>query len=343
MKSLLAWLRERPYLQFAGTLLALSTSGLWLWTLAGPSADSVRLRTALIATVGQPDDFAWHPDNAPASFAIETVAPPKLFNDVVAGLSSPHAATPGELQVGESIARHLMSAPKRHDGPIRADVLTTHKHITNDGLGYCADFTKVFNGLADAADLPVRQWGFSFSAFGAGHTFNEIFDRTLGKWIMIDSFHSLMFVDPRTREPLSVIEVHDRLLDLRNGQGEVAIERLVPEHFPFRSDQLALDYYRRGMPQLYLVWGTDVFAYERSIGYRMLSGVSRHAEQLVSIMLGSHPRIRIYPVGVSDRDVDELFRVRNSFFIATGSLLAALLVLALQLLTLRRIKPADRE
>ena len=35
-----------------------------------------------------------------------------------------------------------------------------------------------------------------------------------GKWILVDSFHSLYFVDPATREPLSVLEIHDRLLSL---------------------------------------------------------------------------------------------------------------------------------
>lgn len=338
MKSLSGWFGELPQLRFAGTLLALSTSGLWLWTLAGPSADSARLRTALTATVGQPADFAWQPDNTPGSFAIDKTASPKLFHEVVAGLSSPHATAPSELQVGEAIARRLMSAPRRLDGPIRSDILSTYKDITFDGRGYCADFTKVFNGLAETARLPVRQWGFSFSAFGAGHTFNEIFDRTLDKWVMVDSFHSLLFVDARTRAPLSVIEVHDRLLNLGNMESGVIIERLVPEHFPFRSDQLALDYYRRGMSQLYLVWGTDVFAYEQRLGYRMLSGTSRHVEQLVAIVLGNYPQIRIYPEGVSNRDVEDLFRVRSSFFFATGCLLTALVVFALQLLSLRSRK-----
>lgn len=336
MKSLFAWFRKLPCLQFAGTALALSASALWLWTLAGPSADTARLRTALIADVGQPADFAWQPDNTPGSFMIDTTAPPKLFQEVVAGLSLPDPASPNELQIGEAIARRLMSAPTRLDGPIRADTLTTYSQITGDGLGYCADFSKVFNGLAETANLPVRQWGFSFSAFGAGHTFNEIYDRTLRKWVMVDSFHSLLFLDSQTHEPLSVIEVHDRLLGLHDDQREVAIQRLVPEHFPFRSDQLAIDYYRRGMPQLYLVWGTNVFDYEQRLGYRMLSGISRHVEQLAAILLGDYPRIRIYPEGVSDRDVDELFRVRNSFFIATGCLLTALLVLAAQLLSFRR-------
>jgi hypothetical protein len=291
--------------------------------LAGPSADSTRLRTALIAAVGQPADFTWQPGNTPESFAVDTTDSPKLFHDVISDLLPLYVSgSDNELRVGKAIARRLMSAPRRRDGPIRADILTTYEGITHYGRGYCADFSKVFNGLAKTANLPVRQWGFSFSAFGAGHTFNEIFDRTFDKWVMVDSFHSLLFVDSRTREPLSVIEVHNRLLDLRNTEADLAIERLVPEHFPFRSDQLALDYYRRGMPQLYLVWGTDVFAYEQRLGYRMLSGMSRHFEQLVAIMLGHYPRIKIYPEGVSDRDVEDLFRVRNSFFIATGCLLS---------------------
>ena len=72
---------------------------------------------------------------------------------------------------------------------------------------------------------------------------------------MVDSFHSLYFVDPASREPLSVIELHDRLLRIGGEDRGAEIQRIVPERFPSRSEDLAIDYYRRGMAQLWLVWG----------------------------------------------------------------------------------------
>ena len=240
-----------------------------------------------------------------------------------------------------AISRDLMRAPERVGRPIRAPALQTYRQITEQGRGYCADFVKAFNGLALAAGVPVRQWGFAFTAFGSGHTFNEIYDRGRGKWLLVDSFHSLYFVDPQTREPLSTLEVHDRLLSLDPQRRGAEIVRIVPGRLPFRSEALALDYYRVGMRQLWLVWGNNVLDFERHPVTGPVSRVSRGAGQLLGLAIGQYPTIRIYPVGVSERDLRELFRARDELLLALACSAISVLLFGPQLLQLRRGRRAQ--
>jgi hypothetical protein len=297
-------------MRIVAALLGMAVPAVWLAMLLAQPDEAVRIRTSLVATIGQAADFEWRPDNVPRSFLRNNGLVPPLFREAAS------AATAG-------------LAPT--DQPIRSDVATSYAGIIRDGHGYCADFTKVFNALSIGTGVAVREWGFAFAAFGSGHAFNEVFDATRQKWVLVDSFHSLYFVDPSTREPLSVLEVHDRLLGLDPERRSVSIERIVPARFPFRSDQTALDYYRRGMPQLFLVWGNNVFDYERAPAVRLTSGISRSVQQLVGIVVGGYPRIKIYPIGLSDRDLDELFRQRNQFLVATALLALSLVICGLQL------------
>jgi hypothetical protein len=226
-----------------------------------------------------------------------------------------------------------MSAPKRVDGPIRSDTLDSYRLITGEGRGYCADFTQVFNAIALTEKLPVREWTIAFEGFGAGHAFNEIFDRSRGKWIFVDSFHSLYFVDPVSREPLSVLEVHDRLLGLGSIR-DLEIQHILADRFPFRSEDLAIDYYRRGMPQLALMWGNNVFDYDRSRLVQTVGRLSRAGGQFAAILAGIYPQGRIYPVGVSQRDVDSLGHTRRNVILAVASCAIAAFFVALQLIAL---------
>jgi hypothetical protein len=225
-----------------------------------------------------------------------------------------------------AVSTDLMRSPRRVDTPIRDNSFRTYLAITREGRGYCADFVKAFTAIALARGLAVRQWGFAFDGFGSGHTFNEIYDPQLQKWVLVDSFHSLYFVDPGTREPLSTLEVHDRLLGIGAQHGAVEIVKIIEKRFPFRSDALAMDYYRRGMPQLWLVWGGSPFDYEASIAGRLEQGVHRALGQLVGIATGKYPKIRIYPVGLSQRDYRALVEARNEFFLA--ALFSSLFALA---------------
>jgi hypothetical protein len=304
--------------------VGLLTPALWFGSLVLPGEEAVKIRNSFGAEVADADTFYWQPAAAPPTFKLNRSAPTEQFRQAAAiiraGMSDPE---PPGLPTALAISRHLMQSPERKGGAIQRDLGETYERITRRGQGYCADFTRVFSGLAIAMGLPVRTWSISFDGFGAGHSFNEVFDAARSKWIMIDSFHSLYFVDQQSREPLSVLEVHDRLLFPDRGK-TLAIEPIVAERIPFRSDDLAVDYYRRGFSQLALVWGNNVFDYDRSSTIKAASHASRHVERAVAIGLDIYPAFKIYPLGRSQRDVEALFRTRDRF--VTASLLLILSV-----------------
>jgi hypothetical protein len=315
----------------------------WLWTTITPGEDMVRLRNAIGAEVGETADFTWGPDNPPKGYLLNRGAVPSEFIELAQSIDPRTAGEAGgEFELGLAISRDLMKAPKRIGNPVQQDAAPTYQAITEQGRGYCADFVKAFDAMALGAAVPVRQWGFAFNGFGSGHTFNEIYDSGRGKWLMVDSFHSLYFVDPVSREPLSALEVHDRLLDIDGETLDVEIVRIVPDRFPFRSDELALDYYRRGMPQLWLVWGNNRFDYEASWPGRLESGVHRALGQLAGLVFDKYPSIRIYPKGLSQRDLNELIEGRNEFLLAAGALLVSSVVFGWQLLGLGFAAPSGR-
>lgn len=327
---------------FGRVLSAIAIAGgpvvasLWLWTTVTPGDDLARLRNSVGVRVGEVSDFTWEPGASPSTFLANRGAVP---NDVRAIARTIPAGTPDErgdgLGVGFAIARDLMRADRQVGGGLRTDFQATYRAITTDGRGYCADFVKTFTGLALAADVPVRQWGFAFTGFGSGHTFNEVFDLSRGKWVMIDSFHSLYFTDRQTGEPLSVLEVHDRLLGISSPRLDMDVVRIVADRFPFRSDQAALNYYRDGMSQLWLVWGTNLFDYESSLAGRIEKRVHRAVGQALGMVSGRYPAIVVYPVGLSGRDMDELLEARREFAMALGAWVASLLLSGYALAQLR--------
>ena len=316
-------------------LLGIVIPGIWFYSVVTPGEEAVKIRNGLVARMGQLADFTWTPDEMPATFLANRAAPTPAFVSVAKQIVATDGAPPlAGFELGLAISRHLMGAPKRVGGPIQSDLATAHEAITQHGRGYCADFTQVFTGIATAAGLPVRSWGISFESFGAGHAFNEVYDEQLGKWVLVDPFHSLYFTDPTTLEPFSVIEVHDRLLALDEEAKPISLQRIVEDRFPFRSDAIALDYYRRGMDQLGLSWGNNVFDYDQSTPVRLSASVSRHLERAVAIAIGQYPEFLIYPTGVSQRDVRALARARDRFVISAGALMLATILFGWQLAAL---------
>jgi hypothetical protein len=313
-------------------VLGVLTPLLWFASLVTPGEEAVKIRNGLVAEVGKPADFAWKPDAAPPTFKRNTAPPNANYAAVV---NSVIAATPAAERTGLPLAlafsRHLMTAPKRVGGPIQSSLDDTYRRIMQKGQGYCADFTRVFSGLAITAGLPVRTWSISFESFGAGHSFNEIYDQQLGKWVMVDPFHSIYFVDGASGVPLSVLELHDRLVLAH--PGSVAIHPIVTGAMPFAADELAFDYYRRGFRQLALVWGDNVFNYDQSTPVRLAARASRYAERALAMGLGVYPELMIYPEGRSARDVDALFRLRDRFVLA--ALLAMLSIAVFGMLLVR--------
>jgi len=307
-------------------VLGMMTPLLWVGSLVTPGEEAVKIRNGLVADVGGPADFVCVPGSPPASYKVNQAEPSASFRAIAEQVA---AIGPGErlqgLDLAVALSEHLMGGPKRTGGPIQAGLDETYRRITGKRQGYCADFTRVFSGLALAAGLPVRTWSISFEGFGAGHSFNEIYDARMAKWILVDPFHSLYFVDDTTGEPLSVIEVHDRLV-LPDGESGIALRKIVDGRMPFRSDDLAIDYYRRGFRQLALVWGDNIFDYDQSKAIEVASHVSRSVERAAAIGLDVYPDLKIYPRGVSQRDVEALFRTKERFVMASGLLILSLAI-----------------
>jgi hypothetical protein len=308
-------------------LLGLITPTLWFGSLVTPGEEAVRIRNGLAAEVGEAGEFEWTPAQVPKSFKLNQAEPTTRYRSVAATIRAENPGGTGSgLDAALAISRHLMQSPVRSGGAIQRGLDETYQGIAARGRGYCADFTRVFSGLAIAMGLPVRTWSISFEGFGAGHSVNEIYDTALSKWVLVDSFHSLYFVDPTTREPLSVLELHDRLLFPDGEAAHVAIQPIIPARVPFKSDALALDYYRRGFSELALVWGNNVFDYDESSAIRAAAHASRHVERAVAIGLDVYPDLKIYPRGRSQRDVDALFRTRDRFIAASSLLVLSLAV-----------------
>lgn len=296
------------------------------------SKESVRLRNSLIAEVGERGDFVWAPDAAPVDFVRETAPAPA---DIAAISQSVLAevTTASAFEKGVAIARGLKAA----DGPrtpILSDTRTTYRLITERGFGYCSDYTQVFNALALAAGLEVREWGMSFDRYsGEGHAFNEIFDPALGKWVFIDSYWSFFVRDARSGKPLSAMEFREHLLTGAPADA-VEIVPIVPAHFGFKDQQAALDYYRRGADLLYLYAGNGIFTYEANDLVATVGSVSRGLEQAVAILVGVHPKIWVIPSDTNQAAIASLFELRRTFFltVALGVVLGLALLVEIALL-----------
>jgi hypothetical protein len=186
--------------------------------------------------------------------------------------------------------------------------VTALERITTDGAGYCADYTQVYGAIGRAAGLSVREWGMSFDGYGGdGHAFNEVWDRSRGKWLFIDSFFSFYVTDP-DGEPLSATELRGHLLD--GTTSELQVVPINPARFGFKSPARALEYYRRGAPRFFLVWGNNALSYDAAPAVKAFSGVSRSAEQVAGIALGLHPRLVISRDFADPAAVAELVRLR---------------------------------
>lgn len=257
-----------------------------------PSAEAVRVRNSLIFDIVDVDELQWAPPLYPETFKLETMNPPLLFEDAVTRMKRSSIDHSSDFEGALLIGQHLAVGPVI-GGAIQSDTVSTFETIMREGTGYCADFTQVFDGLAHAWDVPVREWGMSFDGFGGnGHAFNEIFDRERKQWIFIDAFYSFYVTDRDTERPLSVLEFRGRLKD-RNSWPSIHVIPLSDIRFAFKSESHALEYYFRGVDQFYLWWGNNVFQYDSSPLVRIAGKISRSAEQAVAILIGVHPEIRI--------------------------------------------------
>jgi hypothetical protein len=295
------------------------------------SAELVRMRNALLLQ-SEPATHDWTPDTRPASFEVDRGAPIPLYADIV---SRHHLRVEGDdWATALKIGQHLLIDGRRSGGAIQSDLTQTYRRITERGEGYCGDFADSFTGLANAAGVFSRPWAFSFDGFGGhGHIFNEIWDARTGRWIMIDVLNNIFVVDASGR-PLSAVEFRNALLS-----GDAAY-RLVPvkptAHPGFKYEDKAIDFFRRGLPEWYMWWGSNVFEYDQAPLVRVLGGTHRALEQLGGIAAGVHPAIRILetPQNLPQRESMRWLRTRLIAVVVFGML--ALIALPGWLWTRRR-------
>jgi len=298
---------NRSYLVagIAANLLLLVTLLGYLASMCVPASEETRLRNALLLRVAQPADIEWTPAAVPRSFKTEQLPASQRFRTVVADLGVQRLAS--DWQKALALASHLALNAKDL-GPIQADLETTYEQIVGQGRGYCADFTKVYLGLAHAAGIFAREWAFSFDAFGGdGHAFVEVFDRQRGRWLWLDVYNNVHGLDTRSGEPLSAAEFRSYVLGERSN---VAIERNGPGRLGYVHPQKLIDYYRRGAKEWYLWAGNDVFTYARDPAVRIGESIAPAIGQGLAIVSGLHPRILVAMNASNAHSIEKMQHLR---------------------------------
>lgn len=291
------------------TLLCLDVGRLVLAPTRDASIDAVRIRNAMVARLGEPAQTAWTPDSIPADYHWEILPAPDYFTAIVDKVLSPEARQGSALDQAILLAHHLR-ATSHHGDPIQANTRETYEKIISGQGGYCSDYTQAFNALALAAGLKVREWGFTWEDMANGHAFNEIWDPALGKWVLIDAFVSFYAVDAATGVPMSALEFRAALLG-EPGAAEARIVPIVAERFGFKSPEKAMEWYRRGVPQMFLLLGNNVFSYDANPIIQMTEPLPRSVEMLVAILLGEHPRFLFVPSAARPDAKDEVTRLQG--------------------------------
>jgi hypothetical protein len=309
--------------------LGLDVGRLLLAPTREASVDAVRVRNAMVAQLGTPAQTAWRPDAVPSAYRWESLPAPGYFAEIVDRILPREAQQEPALTTAVRLARHLREA-SRQGPPIQANSRETYEKIRAGKGGYCSDYTQSFTALALAAGLAVREWGFAWEDLANGHAFNEVWDPELQKWLFLDSFVSFYVVDRRSSLPLSALEFRDALLD-EPGAAEIEVVRIVPGRFGFKSDERALEWYRRGVPRMFLVLGNNVYSYDANPLIQTAEALPRSIEMVLAILLGEHPRFLFVP-RESDREV--MTQVRQMDWELTWFLakLAAIVLLGIALL-----------
>jgi hypothetical protein len=298
--------------------------------LIQPITEATKIRNSLISLKGTVEGVTWTPNNIPVSYLKEKNTS-KQFKQIAKSILGSEQNGSNNFNKGLEIAKHLMQGPGRGDG-VQTDTLTAYRKIMTEGGAYCADYSQVFNAIAIASGIPVREWGMTFDGFGGdGHTINEIYDSDFNKWIMIDSFYSFYVKNTETNVPLSVIELRKVLLN--NMDDKYKIVPISTEKYAFKNDELALDYYRKGITELYLWWGNNVFSYDDNKWVRLAAKYSRSLEQVIAILLGVHPKIYIIETKENIKTIESLYAKRERFI-----LLSVLLVLEFLFIILISLK-----
>jgi len=292
------------------------------------STDIVKLRNALLLGDNRDVDFNWAPANIPADFELERGPIDPFFAEVAERLGL--AALPDDWARVAAISRHLLgSSNTLNGGAVQSDLRGTYSRITKDGDGYCGDFVRTFMAIALASGVPVRAWAFSFDGFGGhGHIWPEIWNRQSRHWQLVDVYNNYYFYET-PGEPLSAMEFRGAML---SGSRTLKMAALDPTARPgWKIEEKAWDYYRSGLAEWYMLWGNNVFTYDRSSLVTLLAGVSRSLEQFGGIVQGVSPALQILVTPENQRQVKALERVRLHLQIVGAALAISFLIMVISL------------
>ena len=302
--------------------MTVSGSVLGLWFAA--KGDPVLIRNALLISVADQDAFAWTPDSVPSDFLIETGEPPQQMGADASRILAESGARQRTWSTAVSLARHVVQNRQRPASSVGFSMETAYDQIIKDGAGYCSDYTRIYSGLANAAGIPVREWGMTFDGYGQeGHAFLEVFDRESREWRFIDPFYSF-YVQDQDGRPTSAARLFDAIGS--NSTGELTPIPIDPSKYFFRSSQQLFDYYQRGGDSRFLIWGNNVFEFDAHPLVSAAGGISKTVAQLTGIAFGVYPEIVVASNHVNKEGMLQIKIIRILLILVVASLFCAFML-----------------
>lgn len=323
MTATLDWLMVAAAVVFCAAVVRLTT-------LALPGERAVRARNALLLRYGRGTHLDWTPSDVPADFRLGDRSIPKVIERAVQDsvLSTIGGGSERALAITGWLMRNVTNG-----GGIRADLATTWRDIQR-GLGYCADFVRLYMVIAAYLGLFCRRWAFSFDGYGGhGHTVVEVYDQDHERWMFIDVFNNVYAARGSSDRPLAAMELRAELL---GNPGNVRFVRASPARLGYLHHEKLVEYYVRGAREWCLWWGNDEARRERGWLARILLLVSgKLAYRLVTGMLTVPPLVVVEP---ADRvTLERMAAVRRQLRYAAGVATAAAIILIAALLVMKVI------
>lgn len=324
MTATLEWIMVAAAIVFCAAVLR-------LMTLVLPGERAVRARNALLLRDGGGIRLDWTPGDAPGSFRLGDRSVPKTIERALQDSDLGANGSGGELAL--AITGWLMRNVT-DGGGIRADLATTWRDIQR-GLGYCADYVRVYMVIAAHLGLFCRRWAFSFDGYGGhGHTVVEVYDRDHKRWMFIDVFNNVYAVRGKSDRPLAAMELREELL---RDPGSVRFVRASPARLGYPHHEKLVQYYVRGAGEWCLWWGNDEAQRERGWLARVLLPISgKLAYRLVTGTLTAPPLIVVEP-GYDRAALERMAALRRQLRYAAGVAATAAIILIVALLVTKVI------